>query len=89
MLARGIHAAFWLIRQLGHPVYPSSKRLIDRSPAPVVAAMLWSLSHVRSFRELLATGKAESVALIDAMVASAPLAGRPVDISAIEAMKPS
>ena len=46
------------------------------------------MSRVRSFRELLATGKTECVALVDAMVAAAPLAREPVEVSAIEAMKP-
>ena len=88
VLARGIHTSFMLIKELGHPVYPRTKKLMDRSPASVVAAMLWSMSHVRSFRELLATGKAECIALVDAMVAAAPLAKRPVAVSDIEAMKP-
>ncbi len=89
VLAHGIHASFRLIKELGHPVYPRTKKLMDRSPVSVVAAMLWSMSHVRSFRELLATGKAECIALVDAMVATAPLAKRPVAVSDIQAMKPS
>lgn len=89
VLARGIHASFKLIKGLGHRVYPRTKRLIDRSPASVVAAMLWSMSRVRSFRELLATGKAECTALVDVMVAAAPLAKGPVVVSDIQAMKPS
>ncbi len=88
ILARGIHASFKLIKGLGHSVYPRTKKLIDRSPAPVVAAMLWSMSRVRSFRELLATGKAECIALVDAMVAAAPLAKGAVVVSDIQAMKP-
>ena len=89
VLARGVQASFKLIKALGHPVYPRTKTLIDRSPASVVAAMLWSLSRVRSFRELLATGKAECIALVDAMVAAAPLANGPVAVLDIQAMKPS
>jgi len=89
VLARGIHASFKLIKGLGHPIYPRTKKLLDRSPASVVAAMLWSMSRVRSFRELLATGKAECIALVDAMVATAPLAKRLVAVSDIRAMKPS
>ena len=72
VLARGVHAGFGLIKGLGHPIYPRTKGLIDRSPAPVLAAVLWSMSRVRSFRELLATGKAECAALVDAMVKAAP-----------------
>jgi 2-dehydropantoate 2-reductase len=88
VLARGIHASFMLIKGLGHPVYPRTKKLIDRSPASAVAAMLWSMSRVRSFRELLATGKAECIALVDTMVAAASLANGPVVVSDIQAMKP-
>ena len=89
VLARGIHASFMLIKGLGYPVYPRTKKLIDRAPASVVTAMLWSMSRVRSFRELLATGKAECNALVDVMVAAAPLAKGPVVVSNIKAMKPS
>ncbi len=89
VLARGIHASFMLIRGLGYRVYPRTKKLIDGSPTWVVAAMLWFMSRVRSFRELLATGKAECRALVDVMVAAAPLAKPPVVVSDIQAMKPS
>ncbi len=88
VLARGVHASFKLIKGLGHPVYPRTKKLMDRSPASVVAAMLWSMSRVRPFRELLATGKAECIALVDAMMAAAPLAKERVIMSDIQAMKP-
>ena len=88
VLARGIHASFKLIKGLGHSIYPRTKKLMDRSPAPVVAAILWSMSRVRSFRELLATGKSECIALVDGMVAAAPLAKGPVVVSDIQAMKP-
>ena len=55
--------------------------LIDRSPASVFAAVLWSMSRIRSFRELLATGQAECEALVDAMTAAAPQAGAPVRVA--------
>ena len=89
VLARGMHASFALIEALGHDVYPRSKKLMNGSPTWVLAAMLWSLSRIRSFRELLATGKAECVALVEDMVEAAPLATAPVDVLAIQAMKPS
>ena len=88
-LARGVHASFGLIKGLGYPVYPRAKMLIDRSPASVFAAVLWSMSRIRSFRELLATGQAECEALVDAMTAAAPQAGAPVRVADIAAMKPS
>ena len=66
-----------------------SKVLIDRSPASVFAAVLWSMSRVRSFRELLATGRSECEALVDAMIAAAPRAGASVRVADIAAMKPA
>ncbi len=88
ILARGVHASFKLIKGLGYDIYPRTKKLIDLSPRSFVAAMLWSMSRIRSFRELLATGEAECKALVDIMVAAAPLAKPPVMVSDIEAMKP-
>lgn len=88
VLARGVHAGFGLIKALGYPVYPRAKTLIDRSPASVLAAVLWSMSRVRSFRELLATARVECDELVDAMVEAAPMAKGPVAVSDIEAMKP-
>ncbi len=75
VLARGVHAAFRLIEALGHPLHPRSKRIIRRSPAAALGAMLWTMSRVRSFRELLATGSAECDALVDAMLAAASRTG--------------
>ena len=88
VLARGVHAGFALIKSLGYAVYPQAKKRIDDSPIWVMAAMLWFMSRIRSFRELLATGGAECRALVDTMVSAAPLASSPVRVSAIEAMKP-
>lgn len=55
----------------------------------VIAAALWSMSRIGSFRKLLATGKVECQMLVDAMVAAAPLAKQPVDVSDLLSMKPS
>jgi 2-dehydropantoate 2-reductase len=89
ILARGVHASFSLIKALGCDLYPPTKRRIAGSPIAAVAAMLWLMSRIRSFRALLATGKAECFALIETMVAAAPRAKTPVDVSDIQAMKPS
>lgn len=89
VLARGINASFHLIKGLGFRVYPGSKRQIARSPVTVVATLLWAISRIRSFRELLATGRAECCALITVMVEIGALASPPLSTSAIEAMKPS
>ena len=88
-LARGVHASFGLIKALGYPVYPRTKTLIDLAPASMFAAVLWSMSRVRAFRELLATGRAECEALVDAMISTAPRAGALVRVPEIAAMKPS
>ena len=89
VLARGLQACFGLIEALGFVVYPRSKRLLYRSPPTVAAAMLWSLSRVRSFRELLASGKTGCCALVDAMAAAAASVQRPDLVSKIEAMRPT
>jgi len=87
-LARGVHACFALIKAQGYPVYPQAKRLFDRSPAAVMAAMLWFMSRIRSFRELLASGEGECRALVDVMAATAT-AVAPNAAAGIEAMKPT
>ncbi len=88
VLARGVHESFGLIRALGYSVYPRSKRRLAGSPVGVLAAILWIMSRVRSFRELLATGRSECCALVDALAAAVPLAKGPIAVAAIEAMKP-
>jgi 2-dehydropantoate 2-reductase len=89
VLARGVHASFALIKARGYAVYPQAKARIDRSPAWVMAAMLWGMSRIRSFRQLLASGEAECRALVDVMLSAAP-PGSPADVvSAVAAMKPA
>ena len=89
VLARGLHESFELIRGLGHRVYPRGKARLAGCPTWVVAAMLWTVSRIRSFRELLATGEAECCALVDAIAAAAPRAQPPVRLPMIQAMKPA
>lgn len=86
-LSRGVHACFALIKGLGYPIYPQAKRRMDASPPWVVASMLWFMSRIRSFRELLATGETECRALVDVMAAAAR-AKAPAVASDILAMKP-
>lgn len=88
-LARGVHAGFDLVKGLGGEIYPSNKRRLAGAPIAVVAAILWFVSRIRPFRELLATGKAECIALVDAMVAAAERGKSSVDLSVITSMKPS
>lgn len=89
IVARGVHASFRLITGLGYRIYPKAKQRIAGSPVRAVAGMLWSMSRVRSFRELLATGDAECRALVDVMVAAASLVDPRVAATEIQAMRPS
>ncbi len=88
VLARGMHESFALIQRLGFRLYPSGKGLLNGSPAWMVAGMLWLVSRISSFRELLATSAGECRALIDAMSVAAPQANPPVTLATIQAMKP-
>ena len=89
VLARGVRETFTMIRRLGYPLYPSAKAWIYSSPIWAVAGMLWAVSRIPSFRELLATGVGECRALVDVLVAAASGASPPVEVAAIQAMKPS
>ena len=89
VLARGVHESFALLKGLGYPIYPRSKARINGAPTWLLAAMLWTMSRIRSFRELLATGREECRALADVMAAAAPGAKPPVRLSLIQAMKPA
>ena len=88
VIARGAQESFALIRGLGHQLYPSGKSVLYASPSWVVAGMLWSMSHIRSFRELLATGAGECRALVEVLVAAAPRSKPSVSTVRIQAMKP-
>ena len=88
VLARGVQASFDMIRSMGFEVYPKAKQRLSASPLWAVAAMLWFMSRIRPFRVLLATGKAEACALVDAMVAAAAAGASPTAVAQIAAMKP-
>ena len=87
VLARGVQACFALIEALGYSIYPTAKKVMQRSPSAALAAMLWSLSRVTSFRTLLATGEVECRALVDVMSAAAAQ-GPAQLVLRIDAMKP-
>lgn len=88
MLARGLQESFTLIRRLGYRLYPSANSLLHASPVWTVAGMLWGMSRIPSFRELLATGAGECRALIDVLLEAATQATPPVSVETIEAMRP-
>ena len=87
-IARGMQESFTLIQRLGYRLYPSGKSLLHASPVWLMASMLWFVSRIRSFRELLATGANECRALVDVLAANASQAQPPVSVSRILAMKP-
>jgi 2-dehydropantoate 2-reductase len=78
-----------LLKGLGYPIYPRSKARLSACPTSVLAAMLWSMSRIRPYREIAATGENECRALVDMMAAAAPRANPPVDVSKIKAIKPA
>ncbi len=89
VLARGMQESFTLIQRLGYTLYPAGKVWLNASPAWMVAAMLWVMSRITSFRDLLATGIGECNALADVLVANAARANPPVSVARIVAMKPA
>ena len=87
-IAGGMHESFTLIKRLGYTLYPAGKARLAATPIRIVACMLWSISRIASFRDLLATGINECRALVDVLVANAPRADPPVSVAKIEAMRP-
>ncbi len=88
-VARGVHGGFAIIKGLGCRLYPASKSAIDAAPAVVLAGLLWSVSRIASFRELLSTGLHECRSLADDLVAAAGAAPDLAKaVKAVAAMKP-
>ena len=88
-IARGLQQGLALTQRLGYPLYGQGKGLFYRAPAAVPALMLWSLSRVKGFRELLAQGEAECRAMCDAMLAQAAAAQPPIPVPALQAVRPA
>lgn len=87
-IARGVQESFHLIKGLGFALYPAGKSRLSKCPTWLVAGLLWLVTRVTSFRDLLALGLDECRALVDVLVAAAPQATLPVTVPKIEAMKP-
>lgn len=88
VVARGAQEGFTLIQRLGYRLYPSTKAFLRANPTWVLASILWSVSRIPSFRELLATGLQECHALVDAMLVGASGRGIAVRVDLIAAMTP-
>ena len=87
-LARGVREGFALIKGLGYPIYPVTKARLNACPTWVLAFALWSISRIKSFRDLLATGENECRALLDAMLAAAARSEPPIRSFLLEGMRP-
>ena len=87
-IARGMQESFILIERLGYRLYPLAKLRLRKSPAFAGASLLWSVSRIRSFRELLATGVNECRALLDVLLSVASEVRPAVAAAKIEAMRP-
>ncbi len=88
IVARGARQSFSLIQRLGYRLYPAGKSLLHSSPAFVLASVLWGMSRIPSFRQLLATGIGECRALTDVLLTAAQSLDPPLPTAAIAAMKP-
>jgi 2-dehydropantoate 2-reductase len=88
ILARGLQESFTLIRRLGYRLYPSGKAFLHASPVWIPASMLFAMSRIKSFRDLLATGVGECRALVDMLVGAALRAEPASSVDKIQAMKP-
>ena len=89
VVARGMQEGFLLVQRLGYPLYPWGKSRLNSSPAWVVAGMLWFVSRIPSFRDLLATGENECRALVDVLISTATRVDPPVAVARIQAIRPS
>ena len=88
VIAHGLRESLTMVQRMGYRLYPNGKALLHRSPAWLAASLLWSMSRIRSFRELLATGANECRALVDEIASNASRVRPPVSGSKILAMKP-
>ena len=91
MMARGMRSAYVIIKALGNPIYPGSKRVIASLPSIVVTALLRFLSGNKNFRELLANGAREARGHVDTMLAAAAALtpALPAEVEAVSAMRPA
>jgi len=52
-LARAMREGFQLVRHLGNSVTPAPIAIISRSPVPVLATLLWTLTRLDAFTKRL------------------------------------
>jgi len=78
VVARGLRGCYAIIKGLKYKIYPDSKAFLNSLPTFVAALMLWLISRVKAFRELLSQGISESRALTGIVLAAAAKADPPV-----------
>ncbi len=90
IVARGLHGGFEIVRSREGRLYPRSKAVLASCPVVLLAALLWLLSRVTSFRDLLATGLTEARDLADELAAAGANAQPPLAaaVKDVVAMKP-
>ena len=88
IVGKGVRESFRLIEELGESVYPKGKVILLKSPTVVVAGVLWSLSRIKEFRELLASGVEECQAIVDSIVETGMKSNSKLQLSRIKAIKP-
>jgi 2-dehydropantoate 2-reductase len=71
-LARAADEGFELVRRLGNTITPAAMVAASRIPAPLTAALLWTMSRLPAIRKTGAAGPGEPRVLIDMMAAAAP-----------------
>ena len=89
-VARGMKGVFVVIQGLGYEIYPKSKSRLNALPTVLVSSLLWSVSRIASFRDLLATGADECGSLIDVVAVAGQKTSVPITlaIASVQAMKP-
>ena len=85
--ARAMQQGLSLTQRLGYPLHGQGKGMFYRSPVAVPALVLWSMSRVKSFRELLSLGETECCAMCDAMIAQADAAQPPIPVHALRTLR--
>jgi 2-dehydropantoate 2-reductase len=85
-ISTGVKECFVLIERLGFQIYPATKLRLRKSPIWLLALILWCMSRIKSFRELLATGMDECESLVGKLCTIAEKTSPAVDIAKIKAI---
>ena len=89
VIASGLQEGLSLVQRLGFRLYPAGKVRLRSAPLFVPALLLWVMSRIPSFRELLPTGLQECEALVEVMATDADRVLPPTAVRRIRAMKPT